>query len=562
MNATNYKAKAQEIRDMIIDRGAKNPNGHIAAPLGVVELTIALTEVFDFPHDKIFWDIGHQSQAYKILTDRKERFYSLAKKNGISSYPKIQESPYDFFTMGHAGLSVSAALGYSLNHPEYKSIAVVGDGGFTAGEIYEGLNQAGQFKTNLLVVYNQNNVSIGCNVGYLKDGNTLKDFSKSLGFEYIGVVDGHDTESLIDHLKDIKNKKHPVFLHIKTVKGKGFKPAEENVYAYHFVFSSYDKKTGEFLGDYPEFMVNFAKYLGKFEQKGFELFAKHDNLYYVCPATPHTLQLAQKYPERVIDTGINEQHCLTFSTALALNGNHVFLYMCSFFFPRFYDQIIDLCNNKAGVTISLFFPGVGICGSTHQGIYAIGALKLMPNLTIAYPMNLLEYEAILDFCADYDRPTVLLVPNEDPEYAAMTDAANIQVGKGSVLMEGENLTVLPIGSFFTDAFRLAKDFAGVEILNPRFLKPFDFELVEKSVKKTGKLLILEDGLKFSGLGADISLYLNEHGIDCAIKTIAVNDSFVPQGSWEEVKADLNINYEAIKQKAEELMRTEKTPVLA
>ncbi len=423
------------------------------------------------------------------------------------------------------------------------------------------MNQAGQFKTNLLLIYNHNNVSIGCNVGYLKNGYTLKEFSESLGFEYIGVVDGHDTESLIAHLKEIKNKKYPVFLHIKTVKDKGFKPAEENVYAYHFTFSSFDKQTGEFLGDYPEPVANFAKYLSKFEQKGFELLAKQDNLYYICPALPHTLQLAEKYPERVIDTGINEQHCLTFSTALALNGNHVFLFLCSFFFPRFYDQLIDLCTQKASVTISLFLPGVGIGGVTHQGIYAIGALKLMPNLTIIYPMNLLEYEAILDFCADYDKPTILLVPNEDPEYESIANSADIEVGKGSVLMEGENLTVLPIGSFFNDAFRLANDFAGVEILHPRFFKPFDFELVEKSVKKTGKLLILEDGLKFSGLCADIALYLDERGVDYTIKTVAVNDSFVPQGFWEEVKTNLNMNYKAIKQKAAELMATEKSPVL-
>ena len=235
--------EAEQLRKMIIERAAID-SGHLASPLGVVELTQALISVFNFNKDKIVFDVGHQAHAYKILTGRKDSFFSMSKKGGMRAYPDIGESKYDFYGVGHSATSVSAALGYSIGHQEYKSIAVVGDGSMTGGEVFEGLNQAGQLKTNLLVIYNENGMSISKNVGALDKMTELKKFAESLSFEYVGVIDGHDTKKLIEILKKIKQKKYPVFLHIKTIKGKGYKPAEKDPESFHWV-SPFDVETGD-----------------------------------------------------------------------------------------------------------------------------------------------------------------------------------------------------------------------------------------------------------------------------------------------------------------------------
>ncbi|MBU0991094.1 MAG: hypothetical protein KJ737_01265 [Proteobacteria bacterium] len=545
--------KAKAIREMIIDRAAKH-GGPFASSLGIVELTLALLDVFDFDKDKIVFDIGHQYQAYKILTGRKERFYELGIKGGLTRYPDITESPYDFFTTGHSGTSVSAALGYALSNPSNKSIALVGDGSLTSGQIFEALNHAGGLQPrNLLVIINQNGWSIDKNTGALSDGSTIKQFAESLKFKYHGIFDGHDTTLLIEKLKEVKEEDSPVIFHVKTIKGKGCRYAEEDPVTFHHPFFPFDRETGKTETIVEDWHQDGLWLLESFSRKCAEFIKRYANIYFTSPA--YLLGgfqiLAKAYPGRVIDTGICEQHCMTLSTALGLAGNKVVMSLASFFLPRCYDQIFDLCIQNIPIVVFICFPGIrpSSC-ATHQATFDISALRTIPNLTLMHPKGIDEFMDMLDFAVEADRPVFIHGSYED---CMEGENLPIEYGKAVLETEGDQLTVVPVGAMFKSAFEIERQIKGVEIINPRFLKPFDFTLLETSVRKTGRVLIIEDGIRYGGLGESILAHLKEKNITCESKLMTIPDRFIRPGTWEEIFNDTGLTDDDILESAKMLV---------
>ena len=525
MKSIDYKKlaeEAKEIRDMIIKRASEN-SGHLASPLGVVELTQALLAVYDFNKDKIVFDVGHQAHAYKILTGRKDSYFSMSKKGGMRAYPDISESKYDFYNVGHTATSISAALGYSIDHSEYKSIAVVGDGSLTGGETFEGLNHAGELKTNILVIYNDNGMSLVENVGALHDKEKVKGFAESLGFEYIGIEDGHNTKKIVDTLTEIKKKSYPVFFHLRTVKGKGYEFAEKEPSRFHWP-APFDIKTGKPIttsSDDNWFLHN--------HKKGMEYLNKYNNLYFTTPALVGwgLSGIKKEFPNKVIDTGINEQHCVTFSSALALSGNKVLCYIPSTFLARAFDQVIDVCIQKIPMVFVITFTGIGDGGYSHQGIYTFPMLNMLPTATIMHPCGFDEFDRLLDEALLSKKTVFIQTPKENVKVKS-TPASLIQLRKG------KKLSILPLGNVFNKALALADKMGDVEVLYSPVIKPFDSKALAEHVKKTHKLLILEDSFVRSGIGEGLVRDLNELGVDFEYSILGVRDVFPEQGSMKDV----------------------------
>lgn len=541
VSTKSLEKQARELRKMIIKRASED-SGHCASPLGTVELTQALLHVFDFTKDKIVFDVGHQAHAYKILTGRKNKFFTMSKKGGIAAYPDIHESPYDFYGVGHSSTATSAALGIAFDHQEYKTIAVVGDGALTGGETFEALNHAGQAQPNLLVIYNDNGMTLTKTVGKLTDKEKIKEFSQSLGFEYRGIFDGHDTALLIKELNDIKNLKRPVFMHIKTIKGKGYGPAEKNPSRFHWP-APFDIKTGSPKN--PAQGDNFFKHNHK---KGREYLKKYKNVYFVTPAFINwgLKDIAKRFPNKVVDTGISEQHCVTFSSALALNNNKVLCYISSNFLPRAFDQLIDVCLQNIPMVFVITFPGISPDGPTHQGIYTFPMLNMLPNSTIFHPCGLKEYDRLLDLAIKTKGPAFVQIPEE-----------NITVKKSSAdiieMKSGTKLTILPLGNLMGKAINVAEKLKGIEILYLPMLKPANLDLLTKHLQRTKKLLILEDGFIKSGIGEDLAYRLNARIKDLKYKILGVPDKFPIQGSLDEVYKECGLGEENILNEARKLL---------
>ncbi len=512
----DYEVKAEKIREILIEKLAINGDSHLASNLGVVELMLALFSIYDFKKDKMIFDIGHQRSPYMML-------YNMIE-GGELKYPHEDEQ-YDLTLYpGFAGTASSVAMGYALSRSENKAIALVGDGSLTCGEIFEGLNHIGEQGGNVLVILNQNEMSISPNVGALADGKSVKQFFESLKFEYIGELDGHNVDDLVSTLEDIKKKKHPVVLHVRTVKGKGYSHAEKEPLRFHHPFYPFNKQTGEFEVDNYPWKKIATEAMGCLEKKFIEYEKKLNNIYFTVPATPALNQIKQHAPSKVVDTGINEQHCMTFSTVLAELGNTVFLTMNAIFLSRCYSQIMDLCHQGANLKVILNMPGVTPYGSTHQSTYVIGMLKAIPNLTLLHPANMREFEQSLDYSLTFDGPLFIQVPKENVSMYNPLDGTFVP-GKGQTITKGESLTVLPIGSTFETALAIANNFAGVEVINPRFLKPLDDALILGSIEKTKRVLILEEGFKKGGIGEEVLAKIKERDIACQAKIVAAEDLF-------------------------------------
>ncbi|MFA5136689.1 MAG: 1-deoxy-D-xylulose-5-phosphate synthase N-terminal domain-containing protein [Patescibacteria group bacterium] len=536
------KSQAAEIRSMIIQRASVD-SGHLASPLGAVEIIQAILEVFDFKKDKVVFDVGHQAHAYKILTGRKNRYFTMSKKNGLRAYPDIYESSFDFYGVGHTSTSVSAALGYAHRHPEYKSIAVLGDGSLTGGEAFEALNHAGQLQSNILVIYNDNGMSLGENVGALHDKQNLKNFAESLNFEYIGIVDGHDTEKIISVLEVIKKKKNPVFLHVTTTKGKGYKPAQLDPSSFHWP-APFDIATGKSIrlssGD------NWFKHSFK---KGIEYIKKYKKVYFTTPAFIGwgLSEIHKLYPEKVIDTGISEQHCVTFSSALALNGNKVFCYISSNFLSRAFDQIIDVCLQRIPMVFVITFPGISDGGYTHQGIYTFPMLNMLPEAVIIHPVSLREYDRLLDIAISSKKTVFIQTPEENIDIQSFT-------GSMTSIKNGAKLTILPLGNMMGKAIRVANQIGDVQVLYTPFIKPFDTKSLGRYVRKTKRLLILEDGFVRGGVGQGIIDDMRLHGIDFEYQILGVKDKFPEQGTLDDVYEHVGLDDKHIANCARNLIK--------
>lgn len=586
------KELAKDIRDTIIDVVSKN-GGHLASNLGVVELTIALESVFDVNKDKIIWDVGHQSYVHKILNGRKDSLSTIRQLDGIAGFPKYQESETDCFNTGHSSTSISAAMGMAcardLKNEKNSVIAVIGDGSLTGGMAMEALNHAGSTKTNLIVILNDNEMSISKNVGGINQLltklriknrynssnekwkrklkkvpvigkglvnliSTIKKgikqiilpgmYFEEIGFKYLGPVDGHNIEDLEYIFKAAKRLNEPILIHVITKKGKGYKPAEENPDKFHGA-SPFDIETGKFL------KKKSKDYSVAFGEKLCKMAAKNDKIVAITAAMKDGTGLSkfgEDYPNRLFDVGIAEQHALTFAAGLAKEGMIPFVSIYSSFYQRAYDQIIhDICMQNLPVIMCVDRAGiVGNDGETHQGLYDLSFFKLIPNIVIMSPKNFKELEDMMEYAVTLNKPVVIRYPRGGESSVEITSNNELNLGKCEKITTGSDLTIVAIGNMVSKALdissELKKDKINVEVINSRFLKPFDNFGILKSIKKTKFVITIEDGTCIGGLGSSVKeLLVNNNIKDVRLKSYSYPDKFVEHGSVNQLEDRYGFN---------------------
>ena len=603
-----------ELRQYIIDVVSVH-GGHFGASLGVVELTVALHYIYNTPYDQLVWDVGHQAYGHKILTGRRDNFPTNRKYKGLSGFPKRSESEYDTFGVGHSSTSISAALGMAMaakykGENERKVVAVIGDGAMTAGLAFEGLNHAGVADADLLIVLNDNCMSIDPNVGALKEYltdittsptyNKLRDevwnllgklpvgkkFSRdmaskleasmkglvskssnlfeSLNLRYFGPIDGHNITKLADTLKDLRNIPGPKLLHIVTVKGKGYDLAEKDQTKWHAP-GLFDKVTGEIHRkkfDLPQ----APKYQDVFGHTIIELAEKNEKIFGITPAMPSGSSLKymmEKMPHRAFDVGIAEQHAVTLSAGMATQGMKVFCNIYSSFMQRAYDQVVhDVAIQKLPIIFCLDRAGlVGDDGPTHHGCYDIAYMRCIPNMIISAPMNESELRNLM-YTAQLEStklPFVIRYPRGEgvmPEWK--TEMKEIKIGTGRKLKDGNDLAVLSFGhpgNFAAAAIRDLKN----DGLNPahydmRFAKPLDEEMLHEVFSKFEKIITVEDGTVVGGFGSAILEFMNTHNYKAEIKILGIPDHLVEHGTPKELYHECGYDAPAIKEAVLEMMK--------
>lgn len=586
LNYEDKKELAEEIRSYIIDVVSKN-GGHLASNLGVVELTIALHSIFDTPKDKIIWDVGHQTYVHKILTGRKNQMKTLRRLDGISGFPKTTESEYDCFNTGHSSTSISAALGMArardILNENYKVIAVIGDGALTGGMAEEALNDAGASKSNIIVVLNDNEMSISKNVGGIslllgkmrtknvytkanekvrirmgnipKVGNKIvkltsriknsikqifisKMYFEDIGYTYLGPVDGNDIEAVEEILEQSKKCKGPVLVHVVTKKGKGYKLAEKNPSKFHGT-APFDKKTGEVL------KAKSKDYSKVFGEKLVEI-AKNDNRIVAITAAmadgTGLSEFKKKYPKRFFDVGIAEQHAIGMAAGMAKIGLIPVVPIYSSFYQRAYDQVIhDVCMQNLHVIMCADRAGiVGNDGETHQGLLDMASFSIVPNMTIMAPKDFKDLEQMIDFAVNFNGPILIRYPRGGEGKVKFKCNEKIVLGESELLKEGSDVTIIAIGKMVEKAVEVADEFSKIgvnaEIINARFLKPFDENKIIESIEKTKNVITIEDGLIKGGLATTVNELIAKNGIiDVNIKNCGYDDEFVKQGSVQELE---------------------------
>lgn len=586
-----------EVREYMIECCACNP-GHLGASLGALELCIALHYVYNTPKDKIVFDVGHQAYAHKIITGRKEAFKQNRKYKGISGFPKMSESPYDSFGTGHSSTSISAALGMAvaskMEGRGEKVVAVIGDGALTGGLAFEALNNAGSMKTDILVILNDNQISIDQNTGALHNHllkistshtyNSVKNkiwnrlggadklrsglqtfvsstknalfqgapLFESLGFRYFGTIDGNNIEQLVETLGKLKEIHGPKLLHIVTTKGKGFKPAEENQTVWHAP-GTFDPKTGKRTSK----TGDIARYQDVFGETLLQLARQNPKIVGITPAMISGCgmnYLAKEMPERVFDVGIAESHAVTFTAGLAAGGMIPVCNLYSSFMQRAYDNIIhDIAIQNLKTVICLDRAGiVGEDGATHHGCFDLAALRPIPNLTIAAPINELELKNILYSATLPHYPTtVIRYPRGTGQGASWRDEAfeEIPVGKGIKLHEGEGIAILTIGAVGNKASEavLKAEGEGIQVLhfNMRFIKPIDEEILSEACRKAPTIITVEDGALYGGLHSAVSEYVTTNGLGNKVISLGIPDRFIEQGSVAELHCECGYDAESI-----------------
>ena len=586
LNYEDKKELAEEIRSYIIDVVSKN-GGHLASNLGVVELTIALHSIFDTPKDKIIWDVGHQTYVHKILTGRKNQMKTLRMLDGISGFPKTTESEYDCFNTGHSSTSISAALGMArardILNENYKVIAVIGDGALTGGMAEEALNDAGASKSNIIVVLNDNEMSISKNVGGIslllgkmrtknvytkanekvrvrmgnipKVGNKIvkltsriknsikqifisKMYFEDIGYTYLGPVDGNDIEAVEEILEQSKKCKGPVLVHVVTKKGKGYKLAEKNPSKFHGT-APFDKKTGEVL------KAKSKDYSKVFGEKLVEI-AKNDNRIVAITAAmadgTGLSEFKKKYPKRFFDVGIAEQHAIGMAAGMAKSGLIPVVPIYSSFYQRAYDQVIhDVCMQNLHVIMCADRAGiVGNDGETHQGLLDMASFSIVPNMTIMAPKDFKELEQMIDFAVNFNGPILIRYPRGGEGNLKLKCNEKIVLGESELLKEGSDVTIIAIGKMVEKAVEVADEFSKIgvdaEIIDARFLKPFDENKIIESIEKTKNVITIEDGFIKGGLATTVNELIAKNGIiDVNIKNCGYDDEFVKQGSVQELE---------------------------
>ena len=607
-------ALSAELRDFIIDV-VSTRGGHFGASLGVVEMTLALHYVFNTPEDQLVWDVGHQAYGHKILTGRRDTFHTNRKYGGLSGFPKRSESAYDTFGVGHSSTSVSAALGMAvanryLGKTDTQHIAVIGDGAMTAGLAFEGLNHGGISNTNLLVILNDNCMSIDPNVGALKDYltdittshayNKVRDeiwqvlgkisqfgpnaqaiaqkvenafktsllqqsnLFESLKFRYFGPVDGHDVVRMVNVLEDLKDIPGPKILHCLTKKGKGYKPAEEGDATKWHAPGLFNKKTGEIVKIMPK-SPEPPKYQDVFGHTIVELAEKNDKIVGVTPAMPtgSSMNIMMKaMPDRAFDVGIAEQHAVTFSAGMATQGLIPFCNIYSSFMQRAYDQVVhDVALQNLNVVFCLDRAGMaGADGPTHHGAFDLAYFRCIPNMIVAAPMNESELRNLMytaqaaehgPFSIRYPRGKGVM-----PDWK--TPFKEIPVGKGRKLTSGSDLAILSIGHIGNLAAEAVQTLAENDIsaahYDMRFVKPLDEALLHEVFAKFDSVITVEDGCIQGGMGSAVLEFMSDHGYAAQVKRLGIPDRFVEHGSQPELYAECHYDAPAIAEAAQQLLK--------
>ena len=590
-----YDALASEIRSFIIESVSEH-GGHLASNLGVVELTMALHLCMDFPNDKLIWDVGHQAYTHKLLTGRKEDFSGLRTFGGMSGFTKHKESPCDAFDTGHSSTSISAALGYArardLKGEDRTVVAVIGDGSLTGGMAYEALNNVSHLKSNMIIVLNDNKMSISENVGGLskhltalrtresymdfkmdvekklkqiphvgdsvarsvkKSKDSIRQlfvkggFFEDFGIKYIGPIDGHDIKEMVRVLNALKRLNEPVVMHVVTQKGRGYVPAEQNPSAFHGV-GSFDIATGESLAS------KSLTYTSVFSKTICRLGKAHPDVVTICAAMPDGTGLTafkKHFPDRFFDVGIAEQHAVTFAAGLAAGGMHPFVAVYSSFLQRAYDQIIhDVCIQNLPVVFCVDRAGlVGADGETHQGIFDLSYLSMIPNMTVCAPKNKYELYDMLYFAYQYHGPIAIRYPRGSAYEGFKNMRPPIEYGKSELMFEGEKIALVAVGSMVQTAVQVREKLLdkgiNATVVNARFVCPLDTECLDRLSRDHQWIVTMEENVLKGGFGEACGDYLLAKHEDVRLIHVGVPDVYVEHGGVDQLKKTLHMDADSI-----------------
>lgn len=602
----DYRKLAKEIRVKLV-RSVSRTGGHLASNLGAVELTMALHLCLSFPEDKLVWDVGHQSYVHKILTGRADAFGTLRQMGGLSGFPKVKENPSDTFDTGHSSTSISVAQGFAkardLQGTDEKVVAVIGDGALSGGMAFEALNNAAALKTNMVVVLNDNKMSIAPNVGGMSNylgkiranqkyrnlkaniESTLdrlpnvgqpiakrikraKDSLKHLfipgmlfedmGLIYIGPVDGHNVQEMVTAFETAFSiVDQPVIVHVLTQKGKGYKPAEKNPSAFHGV-GPYDVKSGEI---YSKDEICYTKI---FEQWMLQKGEEREDVVSVCAAMPDgtgVSAFAKRYPERAFDVGIAEEHAVTFAAGLAAGGLRPVVSLYSTFLQRAYDQMVhDVCLNQLPVIFAVDRSGiVGSDGETHQGIFDISYLTSIPNMTVISPMDGEELVQALNCALQINGPVSVRYPRGQAFSWNKKERMPFQYGKAEVLTEGKDILILAVGNMVEKALEtsvlLESKNLHPTIVNMRFVKPFDEDLVRQLAVRHRYIVTMEDNVRSGGFGEKIEAFLLQERIYHRCLTVCLPDKYIEHGLPEEIYEQYGMDAQTVAEKISEVVKS-------
>ncbi|MCF6318633.1 MAG: 1-deoxy-D-xylulose-5-phosphate synthase [Proteobacteria bacterium] len=589
LDESQLRQVSDELRDFLI-KSVSNSGGHFGSGLGTVELTVALHYVYNTPHDRIVWDVGHQAYPHKILTGRKDKIETIKKKGGLNPFPKRYESEYDTFGVGHSSTSIGAALGMALASKhlniDRKAIAVIGDGAMTAGMAFEALNHGGEIEPDMLVVLNENEMSISPNVGafarmlvkivsgrfYNKMSETSKRIMKrdswlwkfmsrweehtkgmlipstlfeELGFLYFGPIDGHDINQLVRTLQTIKETKGPKFLHILTKKGKGYKPAEDDPIKYHAV-SPFDPKVGVISSKKP----SLPTYTQVFGQWLCDMARDDNKLVGITPAMREGSGLAEfskLFPKRYYDVGIAEQHAVTLAAGMACEGVKPVVAIYSSFLQRAYDQLIhDVAIQNLGILFAIDRGGVvGPDGATHAGNMDLSFLRCVPNMTVMAPADENECRQMLYTGYTLGTPAAVRYPRgTGAGVAIQPQMKKIQIGKAKVVRKGSKIAILAFGSTLEDA-KIAAETLDATVVNMRFVKPLDEDMIKQMQAKHKLIVTIEDNVIKGGAGSGINEYLNQIQSEVKVLNLGLPDTYQEHGSREDLLSEAGIDSKGI-----------------
>lgn len=577
-----------EVRQFLLTSVSQS-SGHLASGLGTVELTVALHYVYHTPNDKLVWDVGHQAYPHKILTGRKDQLHSIRQKDGLHPFPWREESDYDVLSVGHSSTSISAALGLAVaaqrQKREQKVVSIIGDGAMTAGMAFEAMNHAGDIKPDMLVILNDNDMSISENVGALNHHfarllsgrfyTSLRESGKKLlsplphirhfasraeehmkgmmapgtifeelGFNYIGPIDGHDVNTLVETLRNMKDLKGPQLLHIVTQKGKGYKPAEKDPIGYHGV-PKFDPKSSELpqkAPGVPNYSDIFGQWLCSTAQSDKSLMA-------ITPAMREgsgMVEFSQAYPEQYFDVAIAEQHSVTYAAGLAIAGMKPVVAIYSTFLQRGYDQLIhDVALQNLDVLFAIDRAGiVGADGPTHQGAFDISYMRCIPNMVIMTPSDEQECLDMLTTGYEYKGPASVRYPRGAGVGLELRDPKSLEVGKAKTVREGEKIAFLNFGTLLPEVMQAAEAL-NASVIDMRFVKPLDTKAIENAVAKHDSLVTVEENVIAGGAGSAVLEYLADKGLSIAVLQLGLPDEFIKHGSQAEIRAELNLDAKGI-----------------